>query len=180
MPVAGCLGLQRCQYSGKRSAMPPPLDVDKEDVRVLVVAVGPREAARQMGLKEATVNQWSARGGWLEHLRPENQPKAPVSMAPRTVTGVTNPASALQNTLLERRDKTKLGLSKWAARSSKHLSSLKGERAAASYAEAVGTAHVMSKLWPDQSGGSVRISMHAQQMAVAVQAEQLGQDTQAE
>lgn len=78
--------------------MPPPLNIDKEAVRVLVVAVGAREAARQMGLSESTVMQWSARGKWLAHTRPE-PPHLPVSMQPTAVIGVSTPADALRDAL---------------------------------------------------------------------------------
>ena len=79
--------------------MPPPLSVDKEAVRVLVVAVGVREAARQMNLNENTVCAWSDRGGWLDHLKPENQPKLPASMQPTIAIGAIKPAEALVNTM---------------------------------------------------------------------------------
>lgn len=129
------------------------LDIDKEQVRMLVLEIGPREAARKMGLNENTVRQWSARGGWLKHLKPENQPKAPQSMQPIVVTNVTKPADALQNTLMERHRDTKLGLSAWLKETSGHLGSLKGEEALAAHQPAVSVASVMAKVYPEQEGG---------------------------
>lgn len=45
--------------------MPAPLAVDREQVRIVALAVGVREAARQYELPEATVQAWSARYGWF-------------------------------------------------------------------------------------------------------------------
>lgn len=45
--------------------MPAALDVDWPSVRTLAVAVGVREAARQLGLSEDAVMQRSARERWL-------------------------------------------------------------------------------------------------------------------
>src|SRR4051812_23388649 len=69
--------------------MPAALDVNREAVRVLCVAVGVREAARKLGLPESTVQSWSQRGGWL---KPTVQP--PTVLA---ATSATNPGKALSN-----------------------------------------------------------------------------------
>jgi hypothetical protein len=45
--------------------MPKPLSVDWPAVRVLAVAVGVREAARQMGISQDAVRQRSKREGWI-------------------------------------------------------------------------------------------------------------------
>jgi hypothetical protein len=45
--------------------MPKPLNVDWSAVRVLAVAVGVREAARQMGISQDAVRQRSKREGWM-------------------------------------------------------------------------------------------------------------------
>ena len=46
--------------------MPKPLNVDWPAVRVLAVAVGVREAARQMGISQTRCdNAQSAKAGWL-------------------------------------------------------------------------------------------------------------------
>jgi hypothetical protein len=45
--------------------MPKPLNADWSAVRVLAVAVGVREAARQMGISEDAVRQRSKREGWM-------------------------------------------------------------------------------------------------------------------
>lgn len=96
--------------------MPAALDVDREQVRMLVLAVGVREAARQMGLNEKTVLHWSHTGNWLAHLRqPNAKPEMPLSMQPRSVVSV-RPADALQAVLHEGITETKIGFTRYAAR----------------------------------------------------------------
>ena len=45
--------------------MPRALNVDWPSLRVLAVAVGVREAARQMGISQDAVRQRSKREGWM-------------------------------------------------------------------------------------------------------------------
>lgn len=47
--------------------MPQALEVDHEQVKAVAVQVGVREAARQFGLPEDTVRQWSCREKWFQH-----------------------------------------------------------------------------------------------------------------
>lgn len=93
--------------------MPAPLAVDRDQVKMLVLSVGCTEAARQTGIKLATILQWSSRGEWLK--RPE-QPKLPPTMQPRDVIGVIKPVDALSNMLSENGKRTKLGLTAYAAK----------------------------------------------------------------
>lgn len=90
--------------------MPAALDVDREAVKTLAMAVGVREAARRMGLDENTVRQWSAREGWLRDA-PRSQPLPPTVLQP--VTGVTkSPSQAMGETLKELAGRTRLGHAK--------------------------------------------------------------------
>lgn len=93
--------------------MPAPLDVDHEQVRVLAVAVGVREAARQMGLTENVVLQWSNREGWFKQVP---QPQVPATMQKTTVIGVISAADALANSLREDGNATKIAGMKYARR----------------------------------------------------------------
>lgn len=82
--------------------MAQELDVNKENVRMLVLTHGPRPAARMCGLNENTVLQWTSRYGWLDHLKEEiNKPQLPASMQKQQVIGVINPADALQKALAD-------------------------------------------------------------------------------
>lgn len=95
--------------------MPAPLDVDREQVRMLVLEVGVTEASRRTGIDLSTVKQWSARGGWLAHTRVP-QP-LPTSMQPVPVTGLVTgvtrqPADALTDVLREHNTETRVSLAR--------------------------------------------------------------------
>lgn len=78
--------------------MPAPLDVDWPAVRVLALAVGVREAARQMGISEDAVMQRSSREGWLSDPRVRaiaQRPVTPVS------ANVSAPHTALAQSMKE-------------------------------------------------------------------------------
>lgn len=47
--------------------MPQALEIDHNEVRVIALQIGVREAARQLGLEEDTVKSWSLREQWFAH-----------------------------------------------------------------------------------------------------------------
>jgi hypothetical protein len=105
--------------------MAAALDVDKEAVRVLVVAVGCREAARQLGLPEDTVKSWSSRGGWLKGCKAVQQ--LPSSMRPAIrAPNAPTPASAMANSLSELGKSTRLNLARALSKGAEHVSTLSG------------------------------------------------------
>ena len=127
--------------------MPAALDVDKEQVRMLVLSVGVTEASRQTGIDLSTVKQWSARGKWLAHARPENRPQLPLSMQPRVVTNVTKPADALEKLLVEGAKNTRIGLTRYTERMAKEASEA-GTLEEAPLLKAVADIH--AKMHPEQ------------------------------
>lgn len=130
--------------------MPAALNVDREAVRTLAVAVGVREAARQMDIPEATVQAWSARGEWFV-----NPVQPPTVIQPTTIA--TKPANALQNSMLRRRDKGKLYLSKYYVDASRKAAKTKGKLEVAPlvrHVAAIGTA-----LWPEQTTPDISINI---------------------
>lgn len=132
---------------------------------MLCLDVGPREAARMCGIKEATVLDWCATGKWLDATRQ----KAPALPPPASMVSPIvpiKPADALANTLAERHGETKLGLSKWTSKTAKALGNMNGEKAMASHQVAVSAASVMGKLWPEQQEREVRISIYADQAKI--------------
>jgi len=92
----------------------PGINIDKEQVRMLVLSLGVRPAARQLGLREATVQQWSAQGKWLAHCHPNTPPATPPP--PASMTNTTKPtkcpADVLRDILADDEHATKLGLSR--------------------------------------------------------------------
>ena len=98
--------------------MPAPLDVDREQVRMLVLEYGYAETARKTGINENTVRQWGNRYGWLEHVR--NPQPLPKSLQKTIVTGVTKPADALQNAIIEDGNATKSAAMRYSRRVTEH------------------------------------------------------------
>jgi hypothetical protein len=90
------------------------LNVNREAVRTLAVAVGVREAARQCNLSEELVMKWSQREGWLK--------PAPV-IAASEVRDVRKPFDALAIFAKHNR----LSLAKASAKAAKKLSHLSGD-----------------------------------------------------
>jgi hypothetical protein len=98
--------------------MPKPLNVDWPAVRVLAVAVGVREAARQMGISQDAVRQRSKREGWMASPKTVAQralAKPVTSVSPSALS----PADALANVLQEHERETKLSLARSARRMAK-------------------------------------------------------------
>jgi hypothetical protein len=112
---------------------------DHESVRTLAIQIGVREAARQLGLNENTVRQWSSRNQWFKQptLPPtHNQNKA--------VTSVTSkPGDVLLETLAELKGQTKLSLARSAARMAKDCEELpvKHAKLAHTVAQTYGIVH---------------------------------------
>ena len=53
--------------------MPAALEVDHDQVKCIAIQVGYREAARQLGLSEATVCYWAVKEGWSEQVKQVQQ-----------------------------------------------------------------------------------------------------------
>lgn len=77
---------------------------------MLVLAIGVRAAARECGIAEGTVQDWSATGKWLDETRPTpaKRPKPASMIGP---TSPTNPADALRNVLADDERETRISLS---------------------------------------------------------------------
>jgi len=89
---------------------------------MLVISVGVREAARQMGIAEPTVQAWSARYGWLEHLTSPAKIEKPLSMKGATVA--TKPADALRNILQENSLATRTAALRYAKATTEHAANV--------------------------------------------------------
>jgi hypothetical protein len=131
--------------------MPKPLNVDWPAVRVLAVAVGVREAARQMGISQDAVRQRSKREGWMVSAMSAKQralAKPVTSVSP----DVLSPADALAGILKERKHRTKLGLSKYAVEAAERAGESDGDLALSRNIRDL--AAIGSTLWPEESSPS--------------------------
>lgn len=81
--------------------------VSKEEVRLLAIEFGVREAARKLGLNEDRVRQWSSRYKWFKPIADTQK---------SNVTTVTKPADVLLDELAENERETRLSLSRYAKR----------------------------------------------------------------
>jgi len=127
--------------------MPKPLNVDWSAVRVLAIAVGVREAARQMQISEDAVRQRSKREGWMTSAKAATQrtlAKPVTSVSPHAVS----PADALASVLNERKERSKLGLSKYAAEAAERAGESDGDLRLSRKVRDVAAVH--QTVWPEQ------------------------------
>ena len=126
--------------------MPKPLNVDWSGVRVLAIAVGVREGARQMQISEDAVRQRSKREGWMacpKTIAQRALAKPVTSVSPSALS----PADALANVFSERKHRTKLGLSQYVAEAAERAGESDGDLGLSRNVRDV--AAVNSTLWPD-------------------------------
>lgn len=137
------------------------MDIDREAVRVLAVAIGARPAARQLGLNEDTVCSWAARFGWFADTQPR-QP-LPASMQPLASNASKSPAVALQDVMSEMGGQTRLGIAKGLHSAAQTVASLPGESVLAQASDVASLAKSASLVhgWADQRNQSVRISIYS-------------------
>lgn len=164
--------------------MPAPLAVDKEAVRVLVVAVGVREAAARMKLPVGTVAAWSARGNWLANaqvqsaaisgapseaksaiactLPPSMRPVVPESHA----NGAIKPADALAEALADDSKASRIALSRGLRRTAEHIAQLDPAKALQEAQNVKATVGSLATVhgWDAGSGGTtVNVALLFQQ-----------------
>jgi hypothetical protein len=120
---------------GVNSATP----VSKEEVRLLAIEYGVREAARKLGLNEDRVRQWSSRHKWFSKPDVQNS----------VVTTVTKPSVVLMDELADNERETRLSLSRYARRAAKDSESATMREAP--YVKAVAQVAGITHKWGDQS-----------------------------
>lgn len=145
--------------------MPAAIDVDREQVRMLVLSVGVREAARKLELSEDTVKSWSLRGNWLakpEHVLPPTVMQCRAPDAPK-------PADALAAALAEDERETRISLSKAARR----LASASESADLGQAADVLSSAKVASLVhkWGDGSQQGATVVLNLALQCIAVQSE---------
>lgn len=115
----------------------------REQCKMLALAVGVREAARRLGLNENRVIQWSRRFQWLKQPDPKPQPPAQ-----RDVITVIRPSDSLAIMLAERKDKSRLNLSKYVTEASEKSAKSSGNHKLARTTKDV--ASIYEKVWPEE------------------------------
>jgi hypothetical protein len=95
--------------------MPAPLNINREAVKTLAIAIGVRQAAREMGLPESSVKSWSTRGKWFA-----DTPKPP--HLARVASNASTPSDALATRLANDERETRASLSQYARKVSERAS----------------------------------------------------------
>lgn len=141
--------------------MPAPLDVNREAIKTLVLAVGCTEAAKQTGIPLNTILSWSARGNWLKPAAPQ----LPPTVQPTAITAI-NPSDALANVLADNHKQTKLQLSKYTLDASKKAADSEGDLKLSRQVKDV--AGIMQAVYPEQhqSNGGIHIGVLTGQVAI--------------
>ena len=137
--------------------MPAAIQVDKDQVKMLVLNLGVREAARQCGLNENTVLDWSRAGQWLSETRPTPAKLPPPASLVGPISPI-KPADAMANVLAENKKRTMLALSSYVAKTSEHAETLSGEEALASAPSVKAVADIYGKVWPEQQASGISLN----------------------
>jgi len=113
-----------------------------EQIKVAYVSgIGLREIARKLDIPEGTVLGKSKRNGWTQQIQVATQQQSdaiiPVQSAPQSLVAI----------LSERKGRTRLGLSKYAAEAAERAGESDGDLALSRNVRDVAAVH--STLWPD-------------------------------
>jgi hypothetical protein len=115
--------------------------------------VGLREIARKMNLPEGTVLARATRDGWTRQIQVLRERQSDAV----AVTPVQSVPQSLFAILAERRDRTKLGLSKYIAEASEQAAEHKDKLSIASKVRDVSQVH--STLWPEQQNPNAIVNI---------------------
>lgn len=121
------------------------LGVPHPEIRLLAAAVGQREAARQMGISENTVKSICYRNGDGEKLTKAMVEKQENARHPNAPSAI----SALENTLSERKNDTRLHQSAYLARASKRLADVSDDQLLEHAPIGKTLAEMASKVYPE-------------------------------
>src|ERR1700716_558000 len=105
--------------------------------------IGLREIARKMNIPEGTVLSHAKRQGWTQQIQVATQQQSDA------ITPVQSVPQSLAAILSERKDRTKLGLSKYAAEAAEEAAEHRDKLGIAGKVKDVAGVH--KTLWPDQS-----------------------------
>lgn len=108
--------------------------------------VGLREIARKMNIPEGTVLAYAKRHGWSQQI--QNATRELSVMQSDAITPVQSVPQSLVAILAERKDRTKLGLSKYAAEAAEQAALHRDKLGIAGKVKDVANVH--KTLWPDE------------------------------
>ena len=136
-----------------------------EQVKIAYAAgAGLREIARKMNIPEGTVLAHANRKGWTQQIQAAKQETRP------TQSNAITPMEALAVTLNERKDKSRLHLSKYVVDASERAAQSSGNLEIAGKVQKV--AQVRESVWPEQpqqgSGVLGGLSVYSKQTVIAV------------
>ena len=125
--------------------------VSKEEVRLLAIEIGVREAARRLGLNEDRVCQWSKRGNWF------STPKQ-INAKATLVSTVSKAGDILIDELADNERETRLSLSRYARRAAKDAeqASLKD----APYVKSAAQVAAITHKWGDQDKANTHFTLN--------------------
>lgn len=145
--------------------MPAPLNIDREQVKMLALSIGLRPAAKQLNIPLPTLAAWSSKGKWF--AKPEHA--LPPTVKP-IQTLQTKPADVLADMLADDSKQTKLSLARASRKAAEHLADaepgtvLKHSRAMHDVAKTAATVHGWAGSTEGKAG--VNISMLTGQVAI--------------
>lgn len=99
-------------------AMPAALNVNREAVKVLAVAIGVRAAARELGINESTVQQWSQRENWFPVVKTVHPP----TVIERETSVTKTPVEAMRDV----GERSRFALARAGEKAAKHLEKMGG------------------------------------------------------
>jgi hypothetical protein len=136
-----------------------------EQVKIAYAAgAGLREIARRMNIPEGTVLAHAKRNGWTQQIEAAKQE------AQLTQSNAITPIEALATTLNERKNKSRLHLSKYVVDASERAAQSNGNLEIAGQVQKVAQVH--DSVWPEQpqqgSGVLSPLSIYSGQTVIAV------------
>ncbi len=141
--------------------MPAPLDVDRDQVKMLALELGMAEASRRTGIPDGTIRQWANRGHWFDPV------PIPVTKQKQPVTGVTKPADVLAQVISENKLATRSGLAQFTADAATKLAKSKGNLKNTRPAKDI--ADIMSKVWTEGGASTTfNLALLCNQAAIQV------------
>jgi hypothetical protein len=137
-----------------------------EQLKISYIAgAGLRELARKMNIPEGTVLAHAKRNGWTQQIEAAKQQAK--SMQSNAIT----PVEALATTLNERKDKSRLHLSKYVVDASERAAQSNGNLEIAGQVQKVAQVH--GSVWPEEpqqgSGVVSPLSVYSRQTVISIQ-----------